>query len=109
MLLSRTVPLMSSGDSLAGLVPIRQRSTTVWAERRPSHCPAGHRFRPGTVLVSWLTCRCQYPALGHRTWLCRHALDGRGCGLTVHSTPHYENQRSYGDAVFVRRLTTNPV
>jgi hypothetical protein len=46
----------------------------VWPERRPTHCPAGHQFKPGKVLVSWLTCRCQYPAFGHRTWLCRHVL-----------------------------------
>ena len=75
-------------DQYAGLVAVRRRGVTLWAERRPSHCPAGHRLAPGRVQVAWLTCRCQHPALGHRTWLCRYVVNGQECGLITFSPPH---------------------
>jgi hypothetical protein len=71
-----------------GLVPVQQRGMTVWAERRPGHCPAGHQLRAGKILVGWVSCRCSLPAMGHRTYLCQHLVDGRECGLLVHSPPH---------------------
>lgn len=78
----------SGGDPYAGLVPVTRRGVTVWAERRPVRCPAGHRFTAGKVLVGWLTCRCSYPALGHRTWLCLYLVEGRECGQMTYSPPH---------------------
>jgi hypothetical protein len=75
-------------DPYAGLVPVRQRGMIVWAERRPSRCPAGHRLKAGVVLIGWLGCSCQYPALGHRTWLCCYIVTDRECGLTVYAPPH---------------------
>jgi hypothetical protein len=77
------MPLVSSG-----LVPIRQRGMIVWAERSPSHCPLGHRFERGKVLVGWRGCLCTYPDLGHRTWLCLHVVDGRECGLIIYVPTH---------------------
>jgi hypothetical protein len=77
-----------SADPYAGLVPVHRRGMTVWAERRPSHCPAGHRLGPGRVLIGWLGCRCPYPALGHRTWLCCYIVNDRKCGLMVYHPAH---------------------
>jgi hypothetical protein len=89
----RLRPVAQPGaDPYSGLVPVQQRGMTVWAERRPSHCPAGHRLAAGPVLVGWLPCRCQWPALGHRTWLCRLVVDGRECGLVI-SVPRHDQSR----------------
>ncbi len=66
----------------------QQRGMTVWAERRPSHCPAGHRLHASRVQVGWQPCRCSHPALGHRTGLCRHLVDGQECGLIIYGPPH---------------------
>jgi hypothetical protein len=52
----------------------------------------GHRFGANRVLVGWLPCRCSYPALGHRTWLCRYVVDHRECGLIVWRPPHDPNR-----------------
>jgi hypothetical protein len=61
---------------------------TLWVERHPSQCPVGHRYQAGGVLIGWLPCRCSYPAMGHRTWLCRYVVDGRECGLVAYAPPH---------------------
>ncbi|MEB3021331.1 hypothetical protein [[Mycobacterium] crassicus] len=34
--------------------------------RPPTHCPIGHQFRPGRVLVGHQPCGCG----GHTTWRC---------------------------------------
>jgi hypothetical protein len=71
------------------LVPIQQRGQTVFAERRPSHCSAGHRLAPGRVIVAWYGCSCSYPAAsGHRTYLCQTLVDGRECGLIIAVPEH---------------------
>jgi hypothetical protein len=64
---------------------------TVWAERRPTHCPAGHGFKPGKVLVGFVACRCAFPALGHRTYLCLHLENGHECGLVI-LIPNHRSQ-----------------
>src|SRR5438046_1700325 len=83
--------MVSRGPSegpYAGLVPTRQKGIIVWAESRPSHCPAGHRLQPNQVLIGWLSCQCPYPALGHRTWLCLYIVDDCECGLIIYRPPH---------------------
>jgi hypothetical protein len=40
------------------------------------------------MLIGWLPCRCGYPALGHRTFLCLHVVDERECGLMIYVPPH---------------------
>ena len=84
------MPSMSQpgGDLDAGLIPVQPGGMTVWAERRPSNCPAGRRFQASKVLVGWAPCRCSYPALGHRTWLCTHVVDGQDCGLVIFVPTH---------------------
>jgi hypothetical protein len=77
-----------SDDPYPGLVPIRQGGLIVWAERRPTHCPADHLFEPYKVVVSWWACRWPYPAVGHRTWTCLHEVAGHECGLIIYRPPH---------------------
>ena len=70
-----------------GLLRVEQGGMTVWFERRPRRCSGGHRFAPNGLLVRWLPCRCSFPALGHRSWLCRYVVEGRECGLIFSRAP----------------------
>jgi hypothetical protein len=65
-----------------------QREDGMWAEVRPTHCPAGHRLRQGQVLVGWTPCTCQPEHSGHRTYTCRTVVDNRECGAVIHDPEH---------------------
>ncbi|WP_131827624.1 hypothetical protein [Mycolicibacterium fortuitum] len=44
------------------------RSTSGgWMRLVPTHCPAGHRFVPGRMIVGYRPCGVHG---GHRTWAC---------------------------------------
>jgi hypothetical protein len=55
------------------------RSTNgSWMVRPPEHCPRGHRFGAGRVLVGHQPCSCRG---GHTSWLCLE------CGAVVYAPP----------------------
>jgi hypothetical protein len=72
------------------LVSIKHAGVTVRAERRPTQGPAGHRFEPYKMVVSFTSRRCAHPGVGHRTWTCLQRVDGGECGLTTFELPHRE-------------------
>src|SRR5579859_7158183 len=55
----------------------RRRHTLV--VRPPQHCPRGHAFTPGAVLVGHAPCGCGRRG-GHMTWACE-------CGAVVYAPP----------------------
>lgn len=54
-----------------------------WAvtEHRPAHCPTGHPFVAGHMIVGWEPCRCTAGHTGHRTYWCEF------CGALVEVPP----------------------
>ncbi len=50
-----------------------------WIVRAPTHCTAGHKLRPGRVLVGHVPCSCSQRG-GHTTWACE-------CGAVVYAPP----------------------
>ncbi|AXK88810.1 hypothetical protein SAMN05421776_108201 [Nocardia farcinica] len=66
--------------------PRLYRTPKGWAEEAPSHCPHGHRFTGGCVLVGHRSCK----TIGrHRTHTCLTCLDeGRpDSDATVYTPP----------------------
>ena len=39
-------------------------------EERPPHCPNGHPFLAGQMIVGWEPCHCTAGHTGHRTYWC---------------------------------------
>lgn len=54
-----------------------------WAvtEQRPAHCPTGHPFVAGHMIVGWEPCHCTAGHTGHRTYWCEF------CGALVEVPP----------------------
>ena len=75
---------------MPGLRPVTQGGITVWAEPRPTDCPARHRLVAGRILVGWRTCGRHAPARGHRTWTCLHRVDREECGLVIYIPSHWD-------------------
>jgi hypothetical protein len=58
----------------AGVGDLVRSISGEWMVRPPTHCPAGHAFKPGSTLVGHQPCSCFG---GHTTWTCE-------CGATVY-------------------------
>ncbi|OCB56140.1 hypothetical protein A5722_14685 [Mycobacterium vulneris] len=53
---------------MAAVVGDLVRSTSGgWKQLAPTHCPAGHPFIPGRMIVSYRPCTAHD---GHRNWTC---------------------------------------
>ena len=74
----------------AGLVTVQRRGTTIWAERRPSHCPAEHRFAPNKLLLGWGRMPVQLSRFGVTVPSCASMWTMDANGLAIHSPPHQE-------------------
>jgi hypothetical protein len=48
-----------------------------WITEAPTHCPDGHKLKPGQVLVGFQPCGGAHPG-GHTSWSCR-------CGASVYA------------------------
>jgi len=57
-----------------------QRPDGTLVEIPPERCPAGHPLLPRGTLVGWSPCDCTPSVHGHRTYTCRHLVDGTECG-----------------------------
>ncbi|MGO9144141.1 MAG: hypothetical protein ACLP70_22275 [Streptosporangiaceae bacterium] len=60
--------------------------------RYPEHCPAGHPWAPGRVIVGWMPCDCagalRHPGRGHLWVRCR----GVTCTATWYQPRHDDTQ-----------------
>lgn len=63
----RFVGSRSYGCGVAVVGDLVRSTSGGWMRLAPTHCPAGHEFVPGRMIVGYRPCTAHS---GHRTWAC---------------------------------------